>query len=172
MKNIMPFPFILLFFLVFLFSCERSPDSLVSNNKESSFTVNELESSPNCEPVCVRTPGYWKNHPEAWPVDEITIGGVPYTKDGAIAEMNKPVRNDKSLTMFKAFVAAYLNWKNGADVECIMYSINEAIWWLAAFPPGSEVAAKSEAWQYSHGEAIYDMLDKYNNGRLCAPACD
>jgi len=22
------------------------------------------------------TPGYWKNHPEAWPVEEITIGGV------------------------------------------------------------------------------------------------
>ena len=31
------------------------------------------------------TPGYWKNHPEAWPVADITVGGVTYTKAEAIA---------------------------------------------------------------------------------------
>jgi hypothetical protein len=31
------------------------------------------------------TPGYWKNHPDAWPVSSITVGGVAYTKAQAIA---------------------------------------------------------------------------------------
>jgi len=31
------------------------------------------------------TPGYWKNHPEAWPVSSITVGGLTYTKAQAIA---------------------------------------------------------------------------------------
>ena len=26
------------------------------------------------------TPGYWKNHPEAWPTGSITVGGVTYMK--------------------------------------------------------------------------------------------
>ena len=29
------------------------------------------------------TPGFWKNHPEAWPVSTITVGGVEYTLDEA-----------------------------------------------------------------------------------------
>lgn len=33
----------------------------------------------------VRTPGYWMNHPEAWPFNSITIGGVTYTTAQAIA---------------------------------------------------------------------------------------
>ena len=33
------------------------------------------------------TPGYWKNHPDAWPVAVITIGGETYTKGDAIAIM-------------------------------------------------------------------------------------
>ncbi|MFT3894745.1 MAG: hypothetical protein QM730_24205 [Anaerolineales bacterium] len=33
------------------------------------------------------TPGYWKNHPEAWPVSSITIGEQTFTKDQAIALM-------------------------------------------------------------------------------------
>jgi hypothetical protein len=30
------------------------------------------------------TPGYWKNHPDAWPVTQITVGGIVYTKVQAI----------------------------------------------------------------------------------------
>jgi len=30
-----------------------------------------------CDP---HTPGYWRNHPEMWPVEYITIGGITYSK--------------------------------------------------------------------------------------------
>src|SRR5262249_27465523 len=41
------------------------------------------------------TPGYWKNHPDAWPVSSITVGGVTYTKDQAISWLGK-VGKDKT----------------------------------------------------------------------------
>ena len=60
------------------------------------------------------TPGYWKNHPEAWPVGEITIGGVVYTKAEAIAVMESGDK-DKSFTMFRHLVSAKLNVLAGND---------------------------------------------------------
>ena len=33
---------------------------------------------------CTYSFGYWKTHPEEWPVEEITIGEVTYSKDQAI----------------------------------------------------------------------------------------
>jgi hypothetical protein len=119
-----------------------------------------------------RSPGFWKNHPDAWPVCEIEIGGKTYTKDEAIEWMKQPVRRDKSLTMFKSLVAAKLNVLSGCSDDCIACTIKEADDWLEAFPVGSGVRANSEAWQYSHGEAIYLALDAYNNGRLCEPGAD
>ncbi len=54
-------------------------------------TANACDYS-NCEP---RTPGFWKNHPDDWPVNMITIGGVKYTKDQAIQIMQTPGKGDK-----------------------------------------------------------------------------
>ena len=121
----------------------------------------------------VGTPGYWKNHPDAWPVQEVTLGGVTYTKSVAIALMSQPVKKDKSITMFKAAVATYLNLEAGNCDDCnISKWLDEADWWLNLYPVGSKVPASSEAWQYSHGEKIYWMLDAYNNGELCAAPRD
>ena len=73
-----------------------------------------------CCVVECRSPGYWKNHPEAWPVNTITIGGVTYTKEEAICYMKMPVKGDKTITMFKALVSAKLNEANGCTVpDCI-----------------------------------------------------
>jgi hypothetical protein len=126
----------------------------------------------DCGP-CTGTPGYWKNHPEAWPADELVVGDTEYTKAEAIAWLDAPVKGDKSITMFKALVAAMLNKLHGCCTSCICDTINEADDWLYNFPVGSGVRANSEAWQYSHGEALYWLLDAYNNGMLdCADARD
>jgi hypothetical protein len=118
------------------------------------------------------TPGYWKNHPDAWPVDEITIGGVTYTKDEAINFMKTPGKGDKTYTMFGALVAAKLNVLIGNPSGCIDETITAADAWMAEYGPvGSGVEAKSEAWQME-GESLYEKLDDYNNGLLCAPSRD
>jgi hypothetical protein len=113
------------------------------------------------------TPGYWKNHPEAWPVASITVGGVPYTRDEAIAWLGK-VGKDKTTTMFSSLVPAMLNIMIDNDRSCIDATIAEANKWMATYGPvGSGVAASSEAWLI--GEPMHQTMDAYNNGRLCAP---
>jgi hypothetical protein len=113
------------------------------------------------------TPGYWKNHPEAWPVNSITVGGVPYTRDEAIAWLGK-VGKDKTTTMFASLVSAMLNRLIGNDSSCVTSSITYANAWMATYGPvGSNVPASSDAWAL--GEPWHQQMDAYNNGRLCAP---
>jgi hypothetical protein len=113
------------------------------------------------------TPGYWKNHPEAWPVSSITVGGVNYTLDQAISWLQRAGK-DKTTTMFSSLVPAMLNVMVGNDDSCVASTIAAAQSWMAAYGPvGSGVAASSEAW--ATGEPIHRHLDDYNNGRLCAP---
>jgi hypothetical protein len=116
------------------------------------------------------TPGYWMNHPEAWPVGAITIGANTYSQAQLITWMQAPVAKDKSYTMISSFVAAYLNVLIGNDPACVQDAIDAAAAWLVQFPVGSKVAASSPAWKM--GEPTHRHLDNYNNGMYCAPHRD
>lgn len=119
------------------------------------------------------TPGYWMNHPEAWPVEEITVGGVTYTKEEAIALMEAPTEGDVTLIMFRALVAAMLNVTAGAEAACIVDTIAAADAWLAdQGGAGSGVGAGGRNSPWREGEPLYERLDDYNNGLLCAPSRD
>jgi hypothetical protein len=115
------------------------------------------------------TPGYWKNHPEAWPVAQITVGGRLYTRDQAIAVLWQS-GSDKTLTMFSSLVPAMLNVLIGNEPSCVEATITAGNNWLASYPVGSNVRASSVAWKL--GEPIHRHLDNYNNGMLCAPHRD
>jgi hypothetical protein len=113
------------------------------------------------------TPGYWKNHPEAWPVESITVGGVVYTKAQAIDILEKPGK-DRTLTMFSSLVPAKLNVTIGNDGSCVASTITAADEWMQTYGPvGRGVHAASLAWKL--GEPLHRQLDNYNNGALCAP---
>jgi hypothetical protein len=117
------------------------------------------------------TPGYWKNHPEAWPVSSVTVGGVTYTKAQALAILDSPVSKDKTYTMFSSLVPAMLNVQIGNDSSCVSEAIAAAQTWMASYGPvGNKVAASSYAWKV--GEPLHRQMDNYNNGMLCAPHRD
>ena len=123
--------------------------------------------TPSTQQPGTGTPGYWKNHPEAWPVSSITVGGVTYTKAQAIAWLGK-VGKDKTTTMFSSLVPAMLNVLIGNDGSCVNSTIVAANTWMATYGPvGSNVAASSYAWTI--GEPLHIQMDSYNNGLLCAP---
>ena len=148
----------------------RLTTATVNNIQKQSLLWFNIEICPPDGPG-TGTPGYWMNHPEAWPVEEITIGGVTYAREDAISYMQDPVRGDKTFTMFPALVAAKLNVLVGNDDSCIADIITAADAWMAAYGPvGSGVAGSSMAWQ--EGEYLYLELDDYNNGFLCAPSRD
>jgi hypothetical protein len=113
------------------------------------------------------TPGYWKNHPEAWPVAVLTVGGVTYTRDQAISWIDK-TGNDRTLAMFSSVVPAMLNVMVGNDDSCVASTIEAANAWMAKYgPAGRGVHPASYAWKV--GEPLHRLLDNYNNGMLCAP---
>jgi hypothetical protein len=112
------------------------------------------------------TPGYWKNHPEAWPVSSIVVGGRTYTKAQAIGWLGS-VSKDKTTTIFASYVSAWLNTHIGNDATCVSAAMTAADAWLALHPVGSIVAASSTAWQGI--EWAHQTMDAYNNGQLCAP---
>jgi hypothetical protein len=119
------------------------------------------------------TPGFWKNHPEAWPVQTIDIGGITYTKTQAIDILSSSVTKDKRITMFASLLSAKLNLLVGNDGSCVSSTITSADAWMASVGQvgtGVPVAASSLAWKL--GEPYHRLMDNYNNGMLCAPHRD
>jgi hypothetical protein len=116
--------------------------------------------------ACAFSPGYWKNHPDNWPVDEITIGGRTLTKLEAIALMKLPEKGDKTKTAFRHLISAKLNVLAGTDDSCIAKDIDAADAWLTAHPVCSRVKGSSAAWKQI--ASVIARLDAYNNGELCA----
>jgi hypothetical protein len=141
------------------------------------FTLNCTNAtSTNCiqtswaiglfQPVIgVAGPGFWKTHPSAWPETNITIAGVMYASSNAFELFRNGA--DKSLTLFRAVLAARLNELAGADVSCITQELAQAEEWLTEFPRGSGLRGSSQAWRLA--APIVRELEEYNEGELCAP---
>lgn len=121
------------------------------------------------------TPGYWKNHPDDWPAEGVTVGGVLYQGESikvALTYMGK-VGGNKTYTMFASLISAKLNTmlSLGNNYECIAGTLYWADKWMTDHPvDGPVVKASSEYWEV--GEPLHQKLDDYNNGKLCAPHRD
>ena len=59
--------------------------------------------------TCTRTIGYWKTHPEAWPVTSIMIGEDTLTKAQAINVLNNANSKDTTYMLAAQLIAAKLN---------------------------------------------------------------
>ena len=122
------------------------------------------------------TPGYWKNHPEAWP-GPVTIGGITYSLNTAVhpnlydaIKLMGKVSGDKTYSMFAQLISAKLNSMLANNTVCITDAIAKADTWMGAHPVGSGVKASSPAW--AEADAWHQLLDDYNNGKMCAPHRD
>lgn len=109
------------------------------------------------EDACHYTPGYWKNHPEAWPMMSVTLGGVTYTQAQAIAIMDTPVGGDVTIILAYHLIAAKLNVANGAS-DSIQDAIDAADAYLVAHPLYSKPGKLDKA----EGVMIKDELVGYN----------
>jgi len=82
--------------------------------------------------ACVTfTPGYWKNHPDAWPTDTITLGGVTYSKTDALDILKTPSRGDAVIILEKYLIAAKLSVAAGETGGIFGNLIEQADAWLA-----------------------------------------
>jgi len=113
-------------------------------NDEGFYLYEELVTSFICEcpppsDECTGTPGYWKNHRDMWPVDELMVGGQLFTKMELIEIFNWPANQFKQIKLFHHLVAAKLNFIKGATYEGIEDAISAADDFLAMYPLGSEI---------------------------------
>lgn len=116
------------------------------------------------------TIGYWKTHPDAWPVQEVTLGDDPaitYTQDQAIEILGMAVKGDKTISMAKQLIGAKLNILAGNDSSCIDATIAASDTWIS-----NHGGVGSRQRQWNDGDLLHDDLDAYNNGQLCAPHRD
>ncbi|HSS49624.1 MAG TPA: SdrD B-like domain-containing protein, partial [Thermoanaerobaculia bacterium] len=146
----------------------------VSSANQATFSLTASRSDvdfgyhfPSATAGGTGTLGYWKNHPDAWPVQSITIGGITYTKDQAITWLGTPVGGDESIALFHQLVPAELNALVSNNISCIFPTIQAADAWMAQHPVGSGVSTSSTAGQ--QGGSYETQLNSYNNGNLCAP---
>lgn len=131
------------------------------------------------------TPGFWKNHLEVWPVanDTVLIGDwnhnwvcdadetcLELTTEEALAALSTPPKGDMTWNLGRPLVAAWLNVSAGNESSCVSATIDLAAGWLQAHPLGSAVKGSDPAWAEASGWA--ELLDDYNNGRLCAESRD
>lgn len=119
------------------------------------------------------TIGYWKNHPSEWPAGcDLTLPGSDSNPDVfAMNILDAPVKGDKTVTLAKQVIGAKLNVCAGNATTCtidgvsynINQTINSAVTWLNTYP----IFSKQKSW--NGGDIYQEILDDYNNGKLCAP---
>ncbi len=106
---------------------------------------------------CTFTPGFWKNHPEDWPVEMLTIGDDNYTKEELLAIFDYPTVGDITVKLFHHLVAAKLNVLNGSDPAIQEYiDMGDEFFRnfaLLSFPMGEDK---------ENAEYIKDKLEEYN----------
>jgi hypothetical protein len=122
--------------------------------------------TPTPSGVCPLTQGYWKNHPNAWPVNSLMLGSQTYTKAELLQILNTPSGGDASIILAKQLIAAKLNIAAGSDPTPISGTITHADSLLSGFSGKLpyHVAPSSSMGQMMVSDG--NTLDNYNNGRL------
>jgi hypothetical protein len=69
---------------------------------------------------CVHTQGYWKNHPEKWPVNSLKVGNVIYTKNQMLLIFNQPAAGNGLISLAHQLITAKLNVAAGAVVPAVI----------------------------------------------------
>jgi len=110
---------------------------------------------------CTYTQGYWKNHPEVWPVTNLTLGTVNYTAAELLSILQQPAQGNGLIILAHQLIAAKLNIFNGADPSVISSTIAAAdaqIGALVVPPVGAGYLSPASV------NAKANALDDWNNG--------
>jgi hypothetical protein len=126
------------------------------------------------EEGCTLAPGFWKAHPGAWPVTELTIDGSTYTQKELIELLETPPQGDASLILAHAVITAMLNVAIGAEVPGdVAAALDAAQAWLIANrdTDGRLPFGITGGPERAEAIAISEVLNAYNEGSLGPGPC-
>ena len=118
--------------------------------------------------VCTHSQGYWKTHPDSWPVEQLELGGETYSKQEALQILNTPSAGDATYILAYQLIAAKLNVASGADDTDIEDTITEADSWLLENPLGSDPKGEER----ETGIELAARLESYNEGEIGPGMCE
>jgi hypothetical protein len=132
-------------------------DALGVASSTPSQTIFAATSNPEC------TQGFWKNHPEAWPVGctPMTLGTVSYTKTQLLANFGTPATGNGLISLAHQLITTKLNICNGSNPTNIAATVAAAdaqIGGLVCPPVGSGFLSPGST------SGNTNTLDDYNNG--------
>jgi len=111
---------------------------------------------PELPPLTI---GYWKNHPENWPVTSLTICGNVLNQAELISVLQSQPKGDKTIVMAQQLIAAKLGVAAGNT--CALTAPAEA--WLCSH---GGIGGNRKNWD--GGEPLKNALDQFNNGGACS----
>jgi hypothetical protein len=117
---------------------------------------------------CTYTQGYWKNHPDDWPVGSLTLGSVTYTKAQLVDVLHEPAHGNGLVILAHQLIATLLNVALGADDTDVASAVSAShalIGGLVVPPVGTGSLSPSSA------SALAQTLDDYNNGIIGPGHC-
>jgi uncharacterized delta-60 repeat protein len=145
-----------------------------NNGSETDFALARYDAAATIvvSNKCPLGHGYWKNHPEAWTVDSLTLGNQTYDKTELVILLGDASKTDASIILARQLIAAKLNLANGSDAAPISAVIAHADAVLSNYNGKLPLKIKpsSDTGQAMVADAA--ILDDYNRGLLtlvCAP---
>jgi hypothetical protein len=122
---------------------------------------------------CPKGQGFWKNAPDAWPVDSLTLGSETYTEEELIALLEMNNKKDASLILADQLIAAKLNVLMGsAEPSGVSDAIAQADTLLSGLSGKLPYGVRSKTALGQMMVALGATLESYNQDVLtpiCAP---
>jgi hypothetical protein len=129
--------------------------------------------STNAISNCTYTQGYWKTHPEDWPVLSLTVGGMVYNQAELLSIFNTPAAGNGLLSMAHQLIAAKLNVANGAiPGATVQAQIDAADALIVSSCGGDKIPPVGTCYIHPGTTSSHtDDLDTFNNGLAGVPHC-
>lgn len=124
---------------------------------------------PGEDDGCTYSKGFWKNHPEAWPMD--VTPHDPFLDSGMTwSEILRtpPSGGNAFIILGRQYAAAFLNVLSGADDADIADAMERAAELLGASSPADPPRGEER----EEFIELAEWLDDYNNGRIGPGHCD
>lgn len=118
------------------------------------------------EGACTFTQGYWKNHPDAWPVSSLPLGQVSYSSAQLGEILRTPIATDGLMILAHQLIAAKLNVAFGAPDASIADAIASADALIGNLVVGVYTLHPSVT------SNLATELDTFNNSKLADEECN